>query len=311
MTKIVFMGSAEFSVPSLLALMMAHEVVGVVTQPDRPAGRGRKVAENPVKRMAKGTKLPIYQAERIQGPEAVACLSEWGPELIVVAAFGQILRRPILELTPLGCLNVHASLLPRWRGASPIPAAILAGDGETGVTIMKMDAGMDTGPILAQQASSIEVDETTATLSPRLAEMGARLLVEVLPLYLDGELPERPQPEEGVCYAPQMQKSDGRIDWTLPAEEIDRRVRALYPWPGAFTLWDGDTLKILEAIPLPDWSGPPAPGTVLRDDVCPLVVTGEGGLWLTRVQVAGKKAMAADAFVRGRPGIIGAVLGGE
>ena len=153
MAKIVFMGSAEFSVPSLLALMMAHEVVGVVTQPDRPAGRGRKVAENPVKRMAEGAELPIYQAERMQGPEAVAWLAEWGPELIVVAAFGQILRRPILELTPLGCLNVHASLLPRWRGASPISAAILAGDGETGVTIMKKDAGMDTGPNLAQQAS--------------------------------------------------------------------------------------------------------------------------------------------------------------
>ncbi len=311
MAKIVFMGSAEFSVPSLLALMMAHEVVGVVTQPDRPAGRGRKVAENPVKRMAEGTKLPIYQAERMQDPEAVACLTEWGPELIVVAAFGQILLRPILELTPLGCLNVHASLLPRWRGASPIPAAILAGDGETGVTIMKMDAGMDTGPILAQQISSIEVDETTATLSPRLAEMGARLLIEVLPLYLDGDLPELPQPEEGICYAPQMSKSDGQIDWTLAAEEIDRRVRALNPWPGAFSFWDGNRLKILDAIPLPDWSGPPAPGTVLRDDVCPLVVTGEGGLWPIRVQLAGKKAMAADAFVRGRPDIIGAVLGGE
>jgi len=311
MAKIVFMGSAEFSVPSLLALMMAHEVVGVVTQPDRPAGRGQKVAANPVKRMAEGVKLPIYQAERMQDPEAVACLTEWGPELIVVAAFGQILRRPILELTPLGCLNIHASLLPRWRGASPIPAAILAGDGETGVTIMKMDAGMDTGPILAQQASSIEVDETTATLSPRLAEMGARLLIEVLPLYLDGELPELPQPEEGICYAPQLTKSDGQIDWTLPAEEIDRRVRACAPWPGAFTFWDGNRLKILEAISLPDWSGSPAPGTVLRDDVCPLVATGEGGLWLTRVQLAGKKAMACDAFVRGRPGIIGAVLGGE
>jgi methionyl-tRNA formyltransferase len=236
-------------------------------------------------------------------------LAEWEFEVIVVAAFGQILRRPVLEMTPSGCLNVHASLLPRWRGAAPIPAAILAGDLETGVTIMKMDPGMDTGPILAQQVTTIEIDDTTATLSPRLAELGAQLLVEVLPLYLDGYLTPQAQPETGVTYAPQLVKVDGRIDWSLSAAEIDRRVRAYTPWPGAFTFWKGTRLKVLDAIPIPDWRGSDPPGSVVVGDVSPLVATGEGGLWLTRVQLAGKKAMAAETFIRGQGEFVGSVLG--
>lgn len=307
--KVAFMGSAEFSVPSLLALTMAHQVVGVVTQPDRPAGRGRKLTANSVKRIAEAVSVPILQPESLQSPEVLAQLASWEPELIVVAAFGQILRRPVLELPPHGCLNVHASLLPRWRGASPIPAAIQAGDSETGITIMKMDAGLDTGPILAQDSTTIEVDDTTGTLSTRLAELGAQLLVEALPLYYEGALHPRPQPDTGVTYAPQLAKRDGLIDWSLPVDQVDRLVRAMTPWPGAHTLWKGSTLKVLDAIPIPDWSGPEEPGTVLNAEVRPLVATGDGGLWLTRVQLAGKKALAADQFVRGQADFVGSVLG--
>jgi methionyl-tRNA formyltransferase len=303
------MGSAEFSVPSLLALTMAHEVVGVVTQPDRPAGRGRKLSANSVKRIAEAGGVPIIQPERVENTEAMAQLALWEPDLIVVVAFGQILRRPVLELPPHGCLNVHASLLPRWRGASPIAAAIRAGDTETGITIMKMDAGLDTGPILAQESTSIDVDDTTATLSARLAELGAQLLVEVLPLYFEGALHPRPQPEAGVTYAPRLSKGDGLIDWSQTADEVDRLVRAMTPWPGAYTRWKGSTLKVLDAMPIPDWSGPEEPGTVLDADVQPLVATGDGGLWLTRLQLTGKKAMASDQFVRGRADFIGSVLG--
>ena len=307
--KVIFMGSAEFSVPSLLALTMAHEVGGVVTPPDRPAGRGRKLTPNSVKLMAEASGIPVFQPESLRNHEAVARLAEWEPELIVVAAFGQILRRPVLELAPFGCLNVHASLLPRWRGASPIPAAILTGDRETGVTIMKMDAGLDTGPILAQDATSIEVDDTAAMLSSRLAELGAQLLVEALPLYYDGGLIPQAQPEEGVTYAPRLAKADGLIQWALPAEQVDRLVRAFTPWPGAYTFWEGKILKVLDALPIPDWTGPEPPGTVVEGEVRPLVATGDGGLWLTRVQLAGKKAMGSDQFIRGQADFIGAVLG--
>jgi len=308
MTTIVFMGSAEFSMPALLALTMAYDAVGVVTQPDRPAGRGRKLAVNPVKQMAEAAGIPLFQPATLRSSEAVTQLAAWKPDLIVVAAFGQILHRPVLDLPPYQCINIHASLLPRWRGAAPIPAAILAGDAETGVTIMKMDAGLDTGPILTQQSTSIEVDDTAATLAPRLAEMGARLLVETLPAYLADELVPRPQPEQEATYAPQIAKSDGQIDWALPGEQIDRQIRAYTPWPSAYTRWKGKTLKILEAILLPDWSGSEPPGTVLAGEVCPLVAAGDGALWLTRVQLAGKKAMMTDAFICGRPDFIGSVL---
>lgn len=309
MTRAVFMGSAEFSVPSLLALTMVYEVVGVVTQPDRPAGRGRKLSANPVKRLAEGAGIPVFQPLSLREQEAVAELGQWEPDLIVVAAFGQILPRPVLELPEHGCVNVHASLLPRWRGASPIAAAILAGDAQSGVTIMVMDAGMDTGPIVAQQATSIEVDDTSATLGPRLAEMGAQMLVETLPAYLAGDLVARPQPEEGVTHAPPLRKSDGQIDWDQPAVRIDRQVRAFTPWPGAHTYWGAKRLKVVEAILLPDWTGTQAPGTVVAGEVSPIVAAGEGALWLTCLQLAGKKQMAADTFLQGQPDFVGSVLG--
>jgi len=306
--KVVFMGSDEFSVPALLALTMTHEVVGVVTQPDRPAGRGRKLAVNPVKRMAQAAEIPVYQPDSLRTPEALAQLEAYEADLFVVAAFGRILTQQVLDIPPHACVNIHASLLPRWRGAAPMPAAILAGDSQTGITIMKMDAGLDTGPILAQLATIIEVDDTAVSLGARLAEMGAQCLIDTLPPYLDGNLAPRPQPDDGVTFAPRLKKKDGWMDWSKSAQELDRLVRAYSPWPSAFTFWNEKRLKVLETIPLPDWSGAGDPGTVVEGEVCPLVVTGKGALWLTRVQLAGKKAMSSDSFICGQPDFLGAVL---
>jgi len=303
------MGSDEFSVPSLLALHMAHQVVGVVTQPDRPSGRGRELTPNAVKTTAEALGLPLIQPLRVGAPDVLSQLREWTPDVIVVAAFGQILPRSILELPAMGCVNVHASLLPRWRGAAPVAHVILAGDEETGVTLIKMDEGVDTGSILAQESTTIEVDDTTETLRARLAELGAQLLVEVLPAYVDGDLTPRPQPGVGITYAPQLKKTDGEIDWSQPAEQVDRMVRAYTPWPSAYTFWQGRRLRVLETIPLLQWSGSAPPGTVLADEVSPVVATGDGAVWVTRLQMEGRKPMAADQFLRGQADLIGAVLG--
>jgi len=209
MARVIFMGTPEFAVPVLVALAETHQVVGVVTQPDRPAGRGRRLTASPVKQVALEHGLPLFQPQSLRLPAAVAQLAAWRPEVIIVAAFGQILRQDVLDLPPHGCLNVHGSLLPRWRGAAPVAAAILAGDEITGVTIMQMDVGLDTGPILAQREEPIRPDDTRATLGERLARLGAALLVETLPAYLAGDLLPRPQPEEGVTYARQLRKEDG------------------------------------------------------------------------------------------------------
>lgn len=309
MAALVFMGSDEISMPSLMALTLAHDIRGVVTQPDRQAGRGRQLIANPVKRFAEGTGLPVCQPESLREQGVFEQLREWAPDVIVVVAYGQILGPEILGLPEHGCINVHASLLPRFRGAAPIPAAIMAGDNETGVTIIKMDKGLDTGPILAQDAAPMEIDDTSAILRARLGELGAQLLVHVLPAYLDGEIAARPQPSEGATYARLLTKADSRIDWTWPAERIDRQVRAYWPWPGTHTMWGGRRLKILEVVPIPDWAGPELPGTVLDQEVCPLVVAGSGAVWLTRVQLAGKRAIAAPDFVRGQPRFLGSLLG--
>ena len=303
------MGTPDFAVPALKALDEAHHLVGVVTQPDRAVGRGRRVEPVPVKRVALERDLPLFQPESLRLPGAVAQLAAWEPDLIVVVAFGQILSQNVLDLPPHGCLNVHASLLPRWRGAAPIPAAILAGDEASGVTIMRMDAGLDTGPILAQKEERIRPDDTSADLAKRLARLGAELLVEKLPPYLAGNLAPRPQPEEGVTYAEQLEKNDGLLDWSLPAVELDRRVRAFTPWPGAFTTWRGQRLKILRAAPLLAWRGGGPPGTVvaLADGVA--VVTGEGTLRLERVQLAGKRPMDIAPFLCGQRDCVGSRLG--
>ncbi|MEA3341846.1 MAG: methionyl-tRNA formyltransferase [Chloroflexota bacterium] len=311
MPRIVFMGTPDFAVPTLAALADARDVnvVGVVTQPDRARGRGRRVEFSPIKRAALERDLPLSQPESLRQPAAVAQLAAWAPDVIIVAAFGQILTPDVLDMPPHGCVNVHASLLPRWRGAAPVPAAILAGDAVTGVTIMRMDAGLDTGPVLVRREKPILPDDTWGTLEERLARLGAGMLVEMLPAYLAGKLAPRPQPEEGVTYAKRIQKQDGLLDWSLPAVELDRRVRAFTPWPSTFTTWRGKRLKILRATPLPDWRGERPPGVVVALGEGAAVATGEGALCLEEVQLAGKRSMDIAAFLCGQRDCVGSRLG--
>ena len=303
--RIVFMGSPAFAVPTLRALAAAYPVVGVVTQPDRPAGRGRKVTPPPVKEAAQALGLPVMQPRRLKAPEAMEQLRVWAPDLIVVAAYGQILRPAVLSLPRHGCLNVHASLLPRWRGASPITAAILAGDPQTGVTIMQMDAGMDTGPILTQRAEAIRPEDDAASLSDRLGRLGADLLMETLPCYLEGKIRPKPQPKTGITLCRLIKKEQARIDWTRPAVEIERMVRAYRPWPGAFTTWQGKTLKIGAASVA---EGEAEPGRVVAWGKQAAVGTGSGLLVIEKVQLPGKKMLDIRDFLRGRPDFIGAKL---
>ncbi|RLC81162.1 MAG: methionyl-tRNA formyltransferase [Chloroflexi bacterium] len=311
MTRIVFMGAADFAAPTLEALANARDLnlVGVVTQPDRAIGRGRQIRFSRLKRAALERDQPLFQPESLHQSAAVARLAAWTPDLIVVAAFGQILTPDVLNLPPHGCINVHASLLPRWRGAAPVSAAILAGDDITGVTIMRMDAGLDTGPVLAQRKEPILSNDTWGTLEERLARLGADLLLETLPAYLAGKLAPQPQPEDGVTYAERICKQDGLLDWSLPAVELDRRVRAFTPWPSAFTTWRGKRLKVLRAAPLPDWQGEALPGAVvaLADGVA--VATGKGALRLEKVQLAGKRSMDIAAFLCGQRDCVGSRLG--
>lgn len=294
--RIVFMGSPDFALPTLRALIKVFEVTGVVTQPDRRAGRGREVKSSPVKLLAFEFGLPLIQPEKLRQPEAMDQLRKWAPDLIVVAAFGQILRSDVLDLPRFGCVNVHASLLPRWRGAAPIQAAILAGDHETGVTIMKMDPGVDTGAILAQRAIPIEETDTGGALFDKLAVLGADLLIEILPKYLAGELAPRSQDESKATYAPMLKKEDGRLDFTRPAAELARRVRAFNPWPGAYFEWADGTLKIHRAHPESE-SAPVGRTLVYRRQAA--VGAGTGILVLDEVQPAGKKPMTGEAFLMG------------
>jgi len=291
------MGSPDFAVPSLEVLATHYPIVGVVTQPDRPAGRGGTLHPPAVKAAAIRLGIPFIQPEKVRTPEAMTQLQDWSPDLIVVAAFGQILRPALLDLPRYGCINVHGSLLPRGRGAAPIQAAILAGDQETGITIMKMDPGVDTGPILSQRTLPITPDDTGGMLFEKMASLGAELLLETLPRYLSGELVPRPQPEEGATYAPLLKKEDGFLDFTRPAIELERRVRAMNPWPGAYFDWNGAPLKVLRA----SLSGEKSPGVKRRltFEGRPAVGTSEGILVLVEVQPAGKKVMPGRAFLAG------------
>lgn len=306
MTRIVFMGTPDFAVPSLQALHQYHTVVGVVTQPDRAAGRGQKVVLSPVKQFAVEAGLPLIQPHKLREPEAQAQLVAWQPDLIVVAAFGQILKPAVLNLPPRGCINVHASLLPRWRGAAPIAASILAGEAETGCTIMQMDVGLDTGAMLSRRAEPIRADDTTATLTTRLARLGADLLIETLPLVLSGSLTPQPQDDALATYAPQLKKEDGHLNFANSAPELERRVRAFTPWPGTFALWNNQPLKILKVSVAPEVRG--APGQIVQTPRGVAVACAEGGLWLEVMQPAGKKPMRAVDFVRGARDFIGAHL---
>ena len=310
--RIVFMGTPDFAVPALEALARGpHRVVAVVTQPDRPAGRGRRLRPPPVKRAAERLGIgEVWQPERIRGAKGAAFrawLKALAPDLAVVAAYGQILPKEVLETPRRGCINVHASLLPRWRGASPIQWALLAGDRETGVCIIQMDEGLDTGPVFYCRRVSIAPDETAGTLHDKLAALGAELLPEVVDAIARGEARARPQPEEGATYAPRLTKEDGRLDFTRPAAELERRVRAMQPWPGAYTTVGDRRLKVLAAEVVPE-SG--VPGEVLEAAGDRLVVAaGEGALRLMRVQPAGGRPMDARAFLAGRPLRAGTRLG--
>jgi methionyl-tRNA formyltransferase len=295
--SIVFMGSPSFAVPALRAVAAHFPVVGVVTQPDRPTGRGRELKSPAVKAAALDLGLPIIQPVKINSPEAMDQLRTWASDLIVVSAFGQILRQDLLSLPLLGCINIHGSLLPRWRGAAPIQAALLAGDTETGITIMKMDAGIDTGPLLNQRQIRITADETAETLFEKLAAIGAELLVETLPPYLSGALLPQPQPETGITHAPMLKKEDGRLDFNQPAAALERRVRAMNPWPGAFFDWKGAPLKVLSAHLSEE--KPLGCGTRFAVDGYPAIGTSEGTLILNEVQPGGKKPMLGKAFLAG------------
>lgn len=294
--RTVFMGSPDFSLSALRALASHYQVVGVVTQPDRASGRGRELKAPPVKLLAQELNIPVIQPQKLREPEAMQQLQSWNPELIVVAAFGQILRKEVLELPQYGCINIHASLLPRWRGAAPINAAVLAGDEETGVTIMKMDVGLDTGPMLSMRKIRITPDDTAGSLLQALSTLGADLLIETLPAYIAGNLIPQPQPAEGMTYAPMLKKEDGLLDFNHPAVDLERRVRAMNPWPGAWFQWHGAPLKVHKAHVE---QGQAEAGKRLIEQNQPAVGTGSGLLILDKVQPPGKKSMSGKAFLSG------------
>ena len=302
--RVVFMGTPDFSVGTLRELVKAgHEVVGVVSQPDKPKGRGKSLMPTPVKEAALELGLPVYQPKKVRDPEFFEVLRELAPEVIVVVAFGQIIPQSILELPPYGCINVHASLLPKYRGAAPIQWAVIDGEPESGVTIMKMDTGLDTGDMITKVVVPIEKDETGGSLFDKLSEAGAKLLVETLPSLADGTAVYEKQPEESPTpYAAMIQKQLGNIDWKRPAVEIERLIRGLNPWPSAFTKLNGKTLKIWSAQVLNESEKDAAavPGTILSADAQGLCVkTGQGVLNITELQLEGKKRMDTPAFLRG------------
>lgn len=299
------MGTPDFAVPTLRRLIETHSVIGVVTQPDRPAGRGSRIQMSPVKLTALDAGIPVFQPEKLRRVEAIDELRQWNAELYVVAAFGQILPQAVLDIPRFGSINVHASLLPRWRGAAPIQAAIRAGDSETGITIMKMDAGLDTGPILSQRAIPIAADETGQSLHDKLAQLGGDLLIETLPGYIDGTIRPIPQDDALATFAPRIDKDEGRIDWTQSAAQIERTMRAFTPWPGTFTYWKGQLLKIIAGR---DVEGSAPVGAVVERNGIIAVGTGDGLFRLERVQLEGRKPTEIEDFVRGYPDFVGSQL---
>jgi methionyl-tRNA formyltransferase len=322
MLRIIYMGTPDFAVPALEALIRGtapgavlpagYEIAAVITRPDKPSGRKREIVYSPVKQVALAHGLPVWQPGSLKKAENQEALAAYRADLFIVAAFGQILPQAVLDLPRYGTLNIHASLLPKYRGSSPISAAILQGEQETGITIMLLDAGVDTGPILFKRALPLRGDETTASLTPRLAELGAATLLEALPLWIGGQLVPQPQDHALATHTRMLTKEDGRIDWSRPAETLARAVRAYIPWPNAYTTWRGKQLKILSALPIANGQGEP-PGTValaiLPEGARALrIATGQGSLLVEQVQLEGKRAMSADEFVRGYAQIVGTVL---
>ena len=302
--RIAFMGTPEFAVPALAALVEAgHDIACVYTQPPRPAGRGRMARASVVHAFAVMNDIAVRHPESLRGAAEQAEFAALDLDLAVVVAYGLILPKPILDAPRLGCLNIHASLLPRWRGAAPIQRAILAGDRETGITIMRMDKGLDTGPMLMQERVPIGPDTDAAELHDALAMLGAQMIVSALERLEAGTLAETPQPDEGITYAAKIDKAETRIDWTLPATRLERQVNAFSPYPGAWFELDGERVKILSAEAR---TGEGEPGVVLDGRLT--VACGDGALRLLGLQPAGKNAMAAESFLRGRAVPKGAVL---
>ena len=298
--RVVFMGTPEFAVPSLKALLDAgYGVVGVFTQPDRPVGRGHKLAACPVKKLALERGVPVYQFERLRNEEGLACLRSLAPDIVVTAAFGQILSQALLDVPKMGTVNVHASLLPAYRGAAPINWCILNGETKTGVTTMLTDAGVDTGAMLLRRETDIGETETAAELSVRLSQLGAELLIETLKGYIAGEIAPTPQDERLASRQPMLKKEMGLIDWTRSAKEIACQARGLDPWPSAYTDYLGGTLKIYRARPV---EGEGDPGTVLRSSAKEglFVACGEGALEVLEMQAPGGKRMSARAYLAGK-----------
>ncbi len=306
--RVVFLASGAFAVPSLEALLDAgHEVAALVTQPDRASGRGQALAPPPVKPVAERRSVPVLQLPKVRTPEAQAALRELRPELSVVVAFGQILPRAVIDIAPRGTVNVHASLLPRLRGAAPIQWAIANGDAETGVTTMQIDEGLDTGPLLLARATPIGPDETAAELEPRLARLGAELLVETVAGLERGALRPTPQDASRATLAPLLRKEDGRVDWTLPGRAIACRARGFHPWPGAFTAHGGRLLKLIRVRDEPSAPAVGEPGVVARVDAAGVLVAcgAASALRLEEVQPESRRAMPAAAWAeaaRLRPG---------
>lgn len=300
--KIVFMGTPEFAVGALEALILAgHEITAVVTQPDKPKGRGKELQFPAVKECALKYGIPVFQPAKIKMPEAVSQLKTYEADIYVVAAFGQILSKEILEIPPLGCVNIHASLLPKYRGAAPIQWAIIDGETKSGVTIMQMNEGLDTGDMLYVKEVEITSSDTAESLSNKLIEAGAQAIVEVLPLLEAGKLMPVKQDDSKSCYAKMLQKSMGRIDWNRDAEEIHRLIRGLTPWPSAYTYINGKQLKIFQAaLTERSTENPAEPGVILQKDKDSVTVqTGRGTLRIESVQMEGKKRMSMHDFLLG------------
>jgi methionyl-tRNA formyltransferase len=310
--RVIYMGTPAFVIPPLEQLVESgYQVVGVYTQPDRPTGRGRNMAPSPIKSYAEEHGLRVLQPASLRLPEAQDGLAALEPDIIIIAAYGRILPSDVVNLPPLGCVNIHPSLLPRHRGPSPVAFTLLEGDETAGVTLMLLDEEMDSGPILAQEEHALLPQDTVETLTDRLFREGAMLLVENLPLYARGDITPKPQEEAFATYTRKLTKEDGAIRWELPAESLWREVRAYSPWPGSYTHWQGKLLKVLDAVPMLGGAGSTLGKVVLLETDAAAtvgVVTGDGILGLNRVQLEGKRDVDARDFLQGHEGFQGSVL---
>ena len=311
--RIVFMGTPAFAVPALEAMLaQSWNIIAVYTQPDREAGRGQRLQASPVKQIALSHDIPVEQPERLKSEDTLKTFRRYEPDVIVVAAYGRLIPSELLHLPPYGCLNIHPSLLPRFRGSSPVAGAILNGDDTTGVSIMLLDEGMDTGPILTQTKVPVSLDDTAGSLTDILARKGAQLLVETLPQWLEGSsIHPQPQGYGLATYTKPLTREDGKLNWHLSAIDLWRQVRAYNPWPGSYTAWQGKRLKINEALPL-DLMPDSEPGRVValpeNEKASTGVVTGNGILGIVNIQIEGKRVMSIDEFVQGYRTFIGSLL---